>query len=137
VGERVPTTKMPKSKVGVELAGLYAVASKLCLEGYLAIPMPVGHYPEIDLVVHDKEKGRFVGVQVKTLKRKSDWYFPPTKVHPTVFVVLESQEFYVLERDAVDQIVKEMESKPPKERFLHKNKVETPQTKDNWENIWK
>jgi len=123
-------------KIRVELAGIYAVASRLCQEGYLAIPVPSGHYPDIDIIVHDLEKGRLTGIQVKTLEKKERWRFPPSKIHPTVFVTLKPLEFYVHDRDSIRQIVEEMKRLKPNQRWIDSEKVEDPAKRDKWENIW-
>jgi len=127
--------------IRIELAGIYAVASRLCSKGYLAIPVPSGHYPEIDVLVHDIEHEKYTGIQVKSLRSdKPKYYFPPRYQHPTIFVkgIEEGTlEFFVHDRSSVNQIIKEMESRPRGRRFLKKDKVEMPEKREKWEDIWK
>jgi len=129
------------NKITVELAGIYACAYRLCLKGYLPTLTPTGRFPRIDMLVYDPDKGCSVGLQVKTLQKKpgetNPWYFPPSNGHPTVYVTLDPLEFYVLSRESVDLIAKEIEKAPKGHRWVHKDSVEKPDTKDKWENIWK
>jgi len=118
-------------KIRVELAGIYAVAYQLCRRGYLAIPVPSGHYPEVDLVVHDLERGRMVGIQVKTRIRAVSHHFLPSSSHPTVYVCLEPLQFYVLDRNYVSRLISE-----PRGRWIPKADIEVTEFKDKWDNIW-
>jgi hypothetical protein len=137
------TTRLAKrgqaDKIGVELAGTYATAYKLCREGYLAVLAPSVRWPEIDLIVHDVKRKRFRGVQIKTReKRPRSHYFAPSQPHPTVFVTLDPLEFYVHETKSVALMVREQEALPERRRgWIPRPQVEISDAKNNWDNIWK
>ncbi|MFH0749018.1 MAG: hypothetical protein V1915_03780 [Candidatus Bathyarchaeota archaeon] len=127
--------------IRIELAGIYAVASRLCSEGYLAIPVPSGHFPEIDVIVQDIEKKKYTGIQVKSLgSDKPKYYFPPKYPHPTIFVKgIEKGplEVYVHDLSSINEIIKEMESRPIRRRFIIKDRVEIPEKREKWDDIFK
>jgi hypothetical protein len=123
--------RMHLQKIKVELAGIYAVAHQLCRQGYLAIPVPSGHYPEVDLVVHDLEHDRIVGIQVKTRMKVVRHHFLPSSSHPTVYVILDPLQFYVLDRKYVSRIIA-----GGRRGWIPKADIEIGGFKDRWENIW-
>jgi len=86
------------------------------------------------MLVHDLDRGRSVGVQVKTLSRRGKHYFPPNRGYPIVYVLLDSD--FVLDRKTVDKIAEQMEKLPQNRRFVHRDLVEEPDTKEGWDNIW-
>jgi len=127
-------TSRSLEKKAIELAGLYAVASKLCEAGYLVTVATTRTYPAIDLIVHDLPKNRYVGVQAKTRKSRKKYYFAPSEPQPTVFVNIDLPNppmFFVHGASSVKELLKKESA-----GFLRREFVEPPGTQDAWENIW-
>jgi len=98
-------------KTLIALAGEFAVASRLCLKGYVA-SLTLKNYPKVDIFCLNPNTQQQVAVQVKA-KRGGHHYYVPEDVElhqvPFVFVLFDRDDktaFFVLKARDVAEISK-------------------------------
>jgi len=137
-----------QEKILLGLSGEFAVASYLCLQGYVA-SLTLKNYPGVDIFVFNPKKNKNVAVQVKT-KLGGREYFLPEKIDDAdpafVFVTFETIDslpnFFIVPAKCVAEI-----SEWERQTWIkaHPNaKKEQPRMisisnirefKDNWKNL--
>jgi hypothetical protein len=133
-----------QDKTLLGLSGEFAVASHLCLCGYVA-SLTLKNYPGVDIFAFNPKNKRNVSIQVKT-KLGGRRYFLPKDISETgpafVFVLFETKEyppqFFVVPSKEVVEISKREArgfKKPPEEQPRMISITGIREFKDQWQNL--
>jgi len=137
-----------QDKIMLALSGEFAVASYLCLHGYVA-SLTLKNYPKVDIFVFNPRNNRNGSVQVKTKLGGKEYFLPEniSETDPTfVFVMFATKEslpqfFVVLAKDVANISERERQvwikahpnAKREQPRMISINSIQA--FKDKWQNL--